>query len=262
MKSPFPGMDPYLEQHWRDVHASLVIYARDQLQPYLPPDLRARVEERVLVEPGAGDESRSIYPDVRIVHRPGREAAAQPESNVAVAKPLVIELGNEPATDGYIEIVEAGSGHRVITVIEFLSESNKWPGSGQLAYLKKRDELNHGGVSMVEVDLLREGECALMVSLRNIPPSHRTPYLICVRRAWRPLAVELYRAPLRQRLPTINVPLRRKDKDVPLDLQALIEQCYERGRYDDIDYSVPPLPPLHRDDAAWAAQVLRRAARK
>ncbi len=28
MPSPFPGMDPYLEAHWRDVHAGLIIYAR------------------------------------------------------------------------------------------------------------------------------------------------------------------------------------------------------------------------------------------
>jgi hypothetical protein len=28
MPSPFPGMDPYLEVHWRDIHASLIIYSR------------------------------------------------------------------------------------------------------------------------------------------------------------------------------------------------------------------------------------------
>ena len=39
MKSPFPGMDPYLEQSWRDVHAALIIYSRDQLQSQLPEDL-------------------------------------------------------------------------------------------------------------------------------------------------------------------------------------------------------------------------------
>ena len=36
MKSPFPGMDPYLEEFWPDVHASLIIYARDQLEEQLP----------------------------------------------------------------------------------------------------------------------------------------------------------------------------------------------------------------------------------
>src|SRR5438105_4713913 len=46
MKSPFPGMDPFLEQYWGDVHHSLIQYARDTMQPQLPADLRARVEER------------------------------------------------------------------------------------------------------------------------------------------------------------------------------------------------------------------------
>lgn len=32
MKSPFPGMDPYLEAHWRDVHTRLIVYASDQLR--------------------------------------------------------------------------------------------------------------------------------------------------------------------------------------------------------------------------------------
>jgi hypothetical protein len=43
-------MDPYLEAYWGDVHASLIIYAREQLQKKLPGELRARVEERVFVE--------------------------------------------------------------------------------------------------------------------------------------------------------------------------------------------------------------------
>ncbi|MEJ7593644.1 MAG: DUF4058 family protein [Planctomycetaceae bacterium] len=27
-KSPFPGMDPFLEPFWGDVHASLIVYMR------------------------------------------------------------------------------------------------------------------------------------------------------------------------------------------------------------------------------------------
>ena len=41
IKSPFPGMNPYLEQHWRDVHARLITYASDAIQAQLPPGLRA-----------------------------------------------------------------------------------------------------------------------------------------------------------------------------------------------------------------------------
>jgi len=32
MKNRFPGMDPYLEQFWLDVHARLVLYICDQLE--------------------------------------------------------------------------------------------------------------------------------------------------------------------------------------------------------------------------------------
>ena len=74
MKSPFPGMDPYLEQHWRDVHHALITYARDQLRPMLPHDLRPRIEERVFVESDDG-EPLEIYPDVYVVEYPRRKPA-------------------------------------------------------------------------------------------------------------------------------------------------------------------------------------------
>ena len=62
MQGPFPGMDPYLEQHWGDVHHRLITYASDQLQTKLPDDLRARVEEREFAESEA-DDDRLIYPE-------------------------------------------------------------------------------------------------------------------------------------------------------------------------------------------------------
>lgn len=67
MASPFPGMDPYLESHWRDVHASLIIYARDALPGVLPGSLRAGVEESVLLETPTGPGDHPLFPDVRVV---------------------------------------------------------------------------------------------------------------------------------------------------------------------------------------------------
>jgi hypothetical protein len=222
MKSPFPGMDPYLESHWRDVHHSFLTYARDALQEYLPGDLRARLEERVFVEPDFDD--------------------ARPEQ----------------ATEGYIEIIDVGSGNRVVTVVELLSESNKYPGDGQSQYLRKQREYLLGGVSLVEIDLLRSGKRVLAVPARWVPPSHRTTYQICVVRGWKPAAYEVYRAPLREPLPSIRVPLRQQDADVPLDLQMLIDRCYHHGRYDDIDYRAAPTPPLTPDEESWAHELLVR----
>jgi hypothetical protein len=71
-----------------------------------------------------------------------------------------------------------------------------------------------------------------------------------------------YAIALSDRLPKIKVPLRPTDSDVPLDLLALLQQCYENGGYDDIDYTKPPEPPLPAAAARWAAQVLRRAGRR
>src|SRR5436190_17701338 len=152
MPSPFPGMDPYLEQHWGDVHSSLVIYARNQLQKVLPKDLRARVEERVVVT-GLG-RPRSLFPDVRVIEaeRKSRRSAAG-AAQVAVAEPVIIELPNEPETQTFIEIRQAAPDARVITVLEILSPSNKKPGDAQEQYLRKQLELLQARISLVEIDL-------------------------------------------------------------------------------------------------------------
>lgn len=68
MPSPYPGMDPDLDARWRDVHSRVVMSASDALRKNLPPDLYARVEERVFVQ--TGEELASVrYPDVRVVER-------------------------------------------------------------------------------------------------------------------------------------------------------------------------------------------------
>jgi len=250
MRSPFPGMDPYLEQFWGDVHHRLIIYLSDTLQKHLPGDLRARVDERVFVEPEEGKD-RKIIPDVRVVERGRREDPVLRAGNgIAVAEPPVVHMEqDEPVRQGFIEIIDIKSGRRVVTVIEILSPSNKFPGPGRDLYVKKQEELRAGNVSLVELDLLRAGSKVLSAPFELIPDGHRTPYAACVRRGWKPLEFEYYRIPLRERLPAIAIPLRQTDRDVPLDLQALLDQCYEAAEYDDIDYREEPDPPLSRDDA-------------
>jgi hypothetical protein len=50
MQSPFPGMDPYLEPHWGDVHHNLITFAQGLLNEHLPRDLQARAQERLVGE--------------------------------------------------------------------------------------------------------------------------------------------------------------------------------------------------------------------
>src|SRR5438477_12708562 len=86
MKSPFPGMDPYLEASsvWRDFHYVFVQCWREAIQARLPRGYDARVNERVcIVEPG--EPLRRIGPDVFV------SAATTPTESTA---------GSEHATDG------------------------------------------------------------------------------------------------------------------------------------------------------------------
>jgi hypothetical protein len=62
-----------------------------------------------------------------------------------------------------------GSGNRIVTVIEFLSPTNKVRGPGQDEYLKKQSELRQGGVNLVEIDLVRSGDARFGVAPHPIP---------------------------------------------------------------------------------------------
>ena len=222
--------------------------------------------------PDAGHE---YYPDVRVIERPrrlpagGGTAVAEPASATRAedgvptpAEPIVIHLDNEPVTEGYIEIVDVKSGHRVITSIEVLSPANKHAGEGQRLFLQKREDMRRAGVNMVEIDLLRGGDRVLMIPRQQIPPSHRTDYQVCAWRASQPGSALVYRVPLRERLPVIPIPLRPADPDALLDIQAVVDQCYRNGGYDDIDYADEPEPRLKKADAAWADALLREQGRR
>lgn len=259
MKSPFPGMDPYLERYWRDVHHSLCTYARDALQPQLGGSLRARLDERLIVESDASAD-RSIYPDVKIVQRRGRgDHDVEPQGGVAIEEPLLLRVEDEAATEAFVTIIDTTTGGKLVSVIEFLSTSNKLPGEGQRQYRQKQRELKEAGVSLVEIDLLRTGQWVMQAPEHRISPFYRTTYQVCVHRGWKNREYEIWRAPMRGKLPTINVPLRETDPDAKLDLQALIEQAYRNGAYDDIDYTVAPEPPLSSADAAWAVELCKSA---
>lgn len=262
MKSPFPGMDPYLEARWSDVHAKLVGFIGEALQARLPRALRARSEERVFVEE-AEDESRWYRSDVAVVDA-GRVDHGRAGSAAAVAplEPLKIRYYNGPVIDRFIHIIDVTSGNRVITAIEILSPWNKAPGRLNKDYHRKLEDYARGEVSLVEIDLLRDPPRGrLLIREGDIQPHRRTPYYICVRHGWDPDEWLVYPLPLRQPLAPVPVPLRREDAPVVLELQPLIERVYTAGGHDDIDYTRPANPPLTSEDAAWADELLK-AARK
>jgi hypothetical protein len=251
-------MDPYLEAHWRDVHASLIIYARDALQSELPGSLRARVEERVPLETPKGIGDHPLFPDVRVVeYTSKRGLEARPETGIALAEPILVEAEPEPATETLLEIIDPASGNRVITVIEFLSPTNKSPGPNREQYLRKQREIYSSDANLVEIDLNRFGTHTVAFALEHIKPQGRTAYMACVRRTALRGKAEVYPMPLWERLPIMKIPLRPTDADVPLDLQSLVEQCYRNGGYEGtLNYAAEPDPPLFGADEKWADKRL------
>ena len=76
-------------------------------------------------------------------------------------------------------------------------------------------------------------------------------YSIVSRRSQRPIA-DGYTWTIRDRLPTIPVPLKDGDPDVPLDLQAVFTTVYDLARYDlSLNYDADLPSPLKDEDLAW-----------
>jgi hypothetical protein len=255
MTSPFPGMDPYLERHWLDVHTKLVAYAADELNRVLPESLVARTEERVAVESDY-DQRREIGPDVR-VFAPASSDPAIGLAGVAIDAPFKLVVALDPVIERFIKIIDEGG--RLITVIEFISPSNKRGGLEE--YQEKRRELLNSGVNVMEIDLTRQGNWRALMRPHVCPRQAIAEYRATIRTG--PTTAYLFPMPLSHRLPDVPVPLRRDDASVKLPMQQLIEQVYRNGRYGTtLDYRQLCDPPLDEESEAWVDNLLKTAGRR
>ncbi|RFC47528.1 MAG: Protein of unknown function DUF4058 [Verrucomicrobia bacterium] len=267
-QNPFPGMNPFMEQRWSDAHLSLIAYCREELGLTLPDAYSAIGQEHVSVE---GSGSSSYYPDVAIVEETWRrgipsvwtpevESGDKPSwaagARAPVRMPRIVR--RELPKERWVEI-RHDDGH-LVTVIEITSPANR--GAGRLAYLTKRADYQAAGVNVVEIDLLRGGKRLLDMTEEQVRAEFGEAgetYFISATRYFDPDRLEVYPCPLREPLPSIHIPLRYPDLDVSLDIQRLVNRCYETGRYWKLDYTAPLVPPLNEDDAVWMAERLREA---
>src|SRR4051812_28651845 len=127
MKSPFPGMDPYIERFWNDVHGSLITYIRDELNAALPPRFRATLQDRVFIADVEQPFSGVRYPDVAVLEAPslGAGGTAVHTSHLLIRAPQLLSYPGDPLTEYSIEIIDTKSGDNVVTAIEVLSPENK-----------------------------------------------------------------------------------------------------------------------------------------
>lgn len=267
MKSPFPGMDPYIEACglWPDFHDDLVNEIKRALAATLPERYFVQTGERsyIVLATNNGKETKPFLPDVRVA-----STAAESESRsqgIAVAETEIGTAGvtmhafiDEHFRENFIEIYEADPEVRLVTCLEVLSPSNKLPGTeGWDLYLRKRNALMRGAANFVELDLLRGGRRMPMVE-----PWPKGPYYVLTAR--KELAPACYVVPAysHRPLPAIAVPLSGSDPDIPLALQPMVEAVYERSRYGKrIDYSKSLTPRLTREENAWLAKQVPNAAK-
>ncbi len=265
MPSPFPGMDPYLEEpgSWLDFHNRVVTYLADDLNSALGTGYLARMTERVVVE-SLRDGRRGIYPDVALVTeqqgRRGGEAQVASDPFVRVKAAASAEF-----REAGIEILDR-KHHRVVTILELLSPSNKAVGAaGRRKYRRKQREVLASPAHLVEIDLLRGGAWTAAVPQDVAREGREFDYLVSVSRApgRDEMEFDLYMKRLEDRLPRIAVPLAGGDPDVVVDLQSLVDRAYDRGQYARwIDYQRDPDPPLAADRMPWVVDLLRKSGHR
>lgn len=255
MKSPFSGMDPYLEAHWLDVHTRLITYCADELNVVLPENLVARIEDSVAVEDDDWD-FREVGPRLRLFSPATVDPGKVSVRIVEVPFKLVIE--SDPITERFIGIIdEAG---QIATIVEFISPTNtRQPALD--AYLQKRSALlDKANVSVLVVDLVRAGGRRVRPEL--FPPKGVAPYRATIRVPDRGDRGYLIPISLRLPLPEVQIPL-PYEPWIKIGLQPLVDRVYENGRYAGwLDYGRPLQPPLTLNDAQWAEKLLKEAGKR
>src|SRR5437588_11327437 len=121
MPSPFPGMDPFLEDDmlWPSFQHQLVGCLYQILLPGLVDCYRARVCQR----------------------------------HYFTEQALFTSVLREEHHEEFIEIRQRTDG-RLITLVDVVSPTNKGTSSGRTAFLDKRKEAAQSGANLVEIDLV------------------------------------------------------------------------------------------------------------
>lgn len=256
MKSPFPGMDPFLEDkaEWPSVHAWLIAELATNLGDVVAPNFFVRIEQRVYITaPDNPDDRGMVIPDIFVISDPVHPSDSAMTMVTAIKTPMLVEpVSDLEIHDRYLEIRDVRN-REIVTTIELLSPFNKAPGhQGYDVFQRKRRQIMASPVHWIEIDLLRAGE-------RPLELFERSDYYALLKRGSDPGPFEVWQFDLRDRMPVIGVPLRDPFPDVPLDLQATFDQIYARAHYaNSLDYTRSvPMPHLRPADVNWVNRCLQ-----
>lgn len=260
MPSPFPGMNPYLEQPtgWKDFHTRFIPAAAAVISQQVRPRYFVKIEEHLYIhEPSASERFPLGRPEISLHTHPRTPPAitGTPSVTVAPAQVGLLAVVAEEIVP-YLEIIDRNN-REVITVVELLSPANKDNGPNREQYLSKMSQLLSSNTNVVELDLLRGGP---RMPWDRLPPCDY--YALVSRPAARtamPPSADIWPIQLRQPLPTIPIPLRPGESEATLELQPLLHRIYDDADYGLYLYATPPEPRLSPEDDAWARELLAAA---
>ena len=251
MPSPFPGMDPYLEQEvlWHDFHEKFIPAAAAYLSAQVLPRYIVLIDENVYLHDLSGETRRGIGRlDVSLTR--GWYAEAAEGTTAILDAPAYLTLPElDIERESFLEVRDR-QNRELVAAVEVLSPTNKRPGDHRGQYLTKRKDLLRSPVHLVEIDLLRGGP--------PMPPVDRPsgPYSVLVSRAEARPKVGFWPFGLRDPLPTVPVPLKGADEEARLDLRAILDRVYDESGYAYFLHDHEPDPPLAGDDAEWARSLI------
>lgn len=256
MPSPFPGMDPFIEQQkWTSFHTRFIAELSDVLADKLSPRYEVDPEDRIYLETVV-DEAIRYQADVS-VHAGDSNAATLTQSTplTGAIEPAIYTLPiPEEQKEHYVVIRQHGGA--VVAVIEVLSPTNKRKGSdGRREYLTKRGDLLRSSAHLIEIDLLLAG--ARLPTVPNLKPE--TDYCALVSRAGNRPRAQVFEWTIRHSLPPIPIPLLAGDSDVMLDLQSSLAAVYARAHFQTaINYREPLALPIRDADVNWIDEQLKK----
>ena len=251
MPSPFPGMNPYLEHRnsWHDFHGAYIYAIRDALNKQIGRAYIAIVDDQLYIhEPPAKSRRLAGKSDISVTRRASRKGNGS--QGVAVEAPAEVYLMDvEVERLKRIEIRD-NQQRQLITVIELLSPTNKYAGPDRDQYEAKRGEILASAVHFVEIDLLRGGPRMPMTE------APRCDYCVLVSRYENRPKAEFWPIQLVDPLPSIPIPLQEGHRDAIVDLQALLNDTYDKAGYEKFIYEASPKPALCAAKAIWAKKYI------
>jgi hypothetical protein len=252
MRSPFPGMDPYLEHPalWPDVHNRLIAALADDLSERVAPRYYVGLERRTYLLK-ADDLVFVGRPDLAVA--PASDAAVltlQPATTSTLVLEVDVPMQDEVA-ENFLEIHEVKTG-KLITIVELRSPVNKLHRQGREEYERKRGDVFRSWTSLVEIGLLRAGEPMPVIGAQV-----KSGYRILVSRGTQRLRATLIAFTLRQPVPAFTLPLLSDDAEPEVTLNRILHDLYRRARFDlRLDYTQPSVPPLSDADSFWAQALI------